>query len=251
MEKPSEKIIERIRRLLAMANDTSSPHEAGIAARRVQKLMEEYNLHNVESILSDLEDDANVGQETVTNFKVAGRSKKAAKECPPWVGRLSIAVARLFDCEVRITSAEPLTGVRGSVALAFYGYKTDLEVCKWTFEYLLNEVRRFNRQASKQYGKGNRELLGDYRLGLVNGILQVIKEAAREKELAKQAVTSTGTSLMVVKHDAIAKKFGEFRYGVARGKRVNATAWEHGVSDGKSVNLSRPLPGSVNRKALN
>lgn len=100
-KKPDEKILERIRRLLAMAKDASSPNEAGIAARRAQKLIEEYNLENIESILSDLEDDDNVEEEVVTKFKVAGNSKKVAKEIPIWCNRLSVAVARLFDCEVK------------------------------------------------------------------------------------------------------------------------------------------------------
>lgn len=244
------KVLERVRRLLAMAKDTSSPNEAGIAAHRAQKLMEEYNLENVESILSDLDDSGNVEEETVTGFKVAGNSKKAAKEIPAWCNRLSVAVAQLFDCEVRPVSTYAKTGVYGSVAISFYGYRTDLAVCKWTFEYLLDQVRKFNRNARKRYGQGNRSLLSDYRLGLIAGILGVLREAKEKKEQAKQAVASTGTALVVVKHDAIAKKFGPFRYQASRGSKVDARAWTEGVVDGRSVHLSQPIDGSTDRPAL-
>lgn len=250
-KKPDEKILERIRRLLAMAKDASSPNEAGIAARRAQKLMEEYNLENIESILSDLEDDDNVEEEVVTKFKVAGNSKKVAKEIPIWCNRLSVAVARLFDCEVKQASAYEKTGVPGSVAIGFYGYKTDLAVCKWTFEYLLDQIRKFNRDARKRYGQGNRSLLSDYRLGLITGVLEVLGEAREEKERTKQAVASTGTALVVMKHDAIVKKFGNFRYHASRGVQdVDARAWGEGVVDGRSIRLSQPLAGPAKKPAL-
>lgn len=228
-----QKILDRIRRLLAMAKDSSSPNEAAIAARRAQKLMEEYNIENVESIVTDLETDLNLGMESVTEFKVA--EGRRAKEVPSWTSQLAVAVARLFDCEVKIGRDD-----WGNAAIQFYGYKTDLAVAKWTFEFLLEQIRRFNNEARKQY-KGNRALLQDYRLGMIAGVYQVVKEAIAAKQAA---YTPVGTSLVVVKKDAIVKKFGDFRYRKAGTTKVDAFAYTRGVADGRSVQLNRPLTGS-------
>lgn len=231
--KADQKILDRIRRLLAMAKDSSSPNEAAIAAKRAQKLMEQYNIDNVESIVTDLETDLNLGKESVTEFKVA--EGRRAQSVPTWTSRLAVSVARLFDCEVKLGRDD-----WGNASINFYGYRTDLAVAKWTFEFLLEQVRRFNREARRQY-KGQRGLLEDYRAGVITGIHKVVDEARREKRAAH---TSTGTSLVVVKKDAIVKKFGEFRYKSTGNTRVDPTAWGKGVADGRSVQLNRPLSGS-------
>lgn len=241
-----EKILERIRRLFAMAKDSSSPNEAAIAARRAQKLVEEHNLDNVESILGDLEDDDSLGEERITKFKVAANSKKVAREVPLWVNRLAVSVSRLFDCQVKIVSAAEQTGVYGSKAIAFFGYKTDLTVCKWTFEFLLDQIRRFNRRARDEYGTGNRAKLGDYRDGLITGIHEVIAEALKAKKEAAQA-NSTGTALIVVKQDAIAKKYGDFNYTSRPTRLSDHDAYSRGIRDGRSINLSQPLSGPTNK----
>ena len=42
------KIMERVRKLLAMAKDATSPHEAAIAARRARSLMDKHQLEEHE-----------------------------------------------------------------------------------------------------------------------------------------------------------------------------------------------------------
>ena len=52
-----DKIRARIQKLLAMAQDSSSPHEAAIAAERVQKLMAKFNLEMADVIAEELQDE--------------------------------------------------------------------------------------------------------------------------------------------------------------------------------------------------
>ncbi len=47
-----EKIINRVKKLLALSNDTSSPNEAAIALKRVRSLMDKYQLTH-EDILTE------------------------------------------------------------------------------------------------------------------------------------------------------------------------------------------------------
>lgn len=246
MKKIDDKILERVRRLLAMAKDASSPNEAAIAAKRAQKLMEEHNLENIESILKDLEDDDSVDKDSVTDFKVMGKGARTPRSVPGWANQLSVAVARLFDCEVRIEGFVP-------VRIVFHGYKTDLAVCKWTFEYLIEQIRKFNANARKRYD-GDRTLLGDYRLGLITGILEIVNEAREAKEAAQRVESSAGSAsrgLVLVKKDAIVKKFGDqFKYRPVKGKSVNPSAWGDGVEDGRSVKLSQPLGGPDRQKQI-
>ena len=49
-DEKARKIRERIRKLLAMAGDASSPQEAAIAARRAKALLNEHNLSEADVI---------------------------------------------------------------------------------------------------------------------------------------------------------------------------------------------------------
>jgi len=44
----NEKIRERVNKLLAMANDPSSPNEAGVALQMASKLMVEHGLNHID-----------------------------------------------------------------------------------------------------------------------------------------------------------------------------------------------------------
>jgi hypothetical protein len=122
--------------------------------------------------------------------------------------------------------------------MMFYGYKTDLSVCKWTFEYLIQQFKRFNTAYLKRIG--DISLTADYRYGLLRGMLEVLEEALA----AKTAVQSTGTALMVIKNQLIEKKFGEFDYRKSRSYReLDPNAYLRGVRDGRSVQLGNPLEG--------
>ena len=239
MKEPvDKKILERIKKLLAMAADVSSPNEAAIAADRAQKLMQQYNIENAASILVDLEDDTCVEQFDTTDFKVS--SRRPPTSVPSWASRLAVNVSRLYDCEARITRA---TGGPGQVQISFYGYHTDLMACQWTYQFLIATIRRFNKAARANIT--SREGLNSYREGLVEGIVGNIKEMIK----AKEAVVSTNTGLMVVKKNVIAKKYGEFNYGKRR-IQTGGSAFSEGVEHGRSVRIQAPLTNSSDVKRL-
>lgn len=239
MKEPvDKKILERIKKLLAMAADVSSPNEAAIAADRAQKLMQQYNIENAASILVDLEDDTCVERFDTTDFKVS--SRRPSTSVPSWASRLAVNVSRLYDCEVRIT---PATGGPGHVQISFYGYHTDLVACQWTYQFLIATIRRFNKAA--RVNLTNRAVLNSYREGLVHGIVANIKEMIETKE----AVASTNTGLMVVKKNVIAKKYGEFNYRKRR-IQVGASSFDKGVEHGRSVRIQTPITNKSDVKRL-
>lgn len=88
----NKKIIDRIRKLLTMSKDSSSPNEAAIAAGRAAKLMQQYNLETAEVILSNITEDTITENSTNTKYSTF----------PSWASYLAIPVAHLNDCECRL-----------------------------------------------------------------------------------------------------------------------------------------------------
>ena len=143
-----DKILERIRRLLAMAGDTSSPNEAAIAAGRARKLMDKHQVSDMD--LKSMKDE---------DF---GQARYPLKR-KQWHGVLAVAMAWLNDCNVKTVE-----GKRGFSSMEFSGYLVDAVTAKELYLYLLAQA---DVQASKC--KGRKE---PFKTGVAAGVQAQVKE---------------------------------------------------------------------------
>lgn len=110
-----DRIIERIRKLLRLSQ-SANPHEAALAAERVQQMLSEYNL-TMDSIGCDAE--------TASARRVDRKTRKALEK---WAHALASRTAQVFDCKYYHS---PDTG-----ETSFVGVGADPEVCGWMYSYL-------------------------------------------------------------------------------------------------------------------
>lgn len=224
-----EKITTRIQRLLAMANDASSPHEAAIAARRAEALMRKYNLDEADVILKDMTDDDIVDIGANTGYKTM----------PAWHGTLSVQVAMLMDCECRAYAYHRRR------TITFLGQREDAQVAAYIFEYLVETIQRLSKKyrakMRKEKGAGHGTNMNLYRHGLNHAICQTIKEMIREKEEQMKQHTP-GTALVVAKKDLIIKKFGDTNYRTSKSMEINdPIAYLDGKADGENIRINPAL----------
>lgn len=234
-----EAIKRRIAKLLAIAEDNrANPEEAAAAAGMAEKIMRKFQLEHADLIMIELrKGEAMATADCVANAKT---NKTKAKEVPPWASFLAVAVGRFNHCGARIC-----TFADGNVGVRFFGYQADAELCKWMYDYLVATINRLAEEYkwSQDYIDNGRSVLTSYRRGVASGIISAIKKLEAERQ-AQQ--TSTGTSLMVVKQNAIVEKFGN----VFQTKRSNASsshrgdAFARGYEDGKNVDVGRRSIGS-------
>lgn len=225
MSKPEipDKVIDRIRKLLNMAADVSSPQEAAIAARRAEALMRQHNVESAASILEDLKKpkDNIVGQTVRANIW-----RKFSRSVPQWSQFIAKACADLFDCHVVKTMNLEL-----GWHITFLGYKTDVEVCAWTFSYLLANIKRL----SEKRVTFSRSAATAYHDGVTEAILINLAEAKRLKDLADRG-NSTSTALVVRKREAIEEQFGGINYKESKGrKHSDHMAYVRGRLDGDEI----------------
>jgi len=195
-DKEIEKIIARIQKLLAMAEDSSSPHEAAIAAGRAAKLLQKYNLDHADVILADI-DQSDFTEECTDSWH---------RRQPRWVDILGLPVAHLHDCEVRNRPTQR------RIYTEFLGIREDALVAIYVFEFLVGEINRL----AKRYREDNdwyfspppsRSDMYDFRLGASRGVCDVLGQLLNEKR-EKDAETSSGRDLVVVKRALIKEKYG-------------------------------------------
>lgn len=174
-----DKILTRVKNLLDMAKDASSPNEAAIAARRARSLMDK---HQIEE--GDLTDDTSTmkfGEHTVlrdTNQK--------------WHSWMVVAIAELNDCIVK--------GTYGGYK--YQGTKEDVELCAYMGDYIVSQCEYQYSVYSSLNGRAGGNA---WKEGFSNVICGRLQEMKRERQ-------TVGKGIMVVKAGLVEEHFGAPEY---------------------------------------
>lgn len=216
MKENKTTIIERVRKLLALAT-SSNEHEAALAAAHAQRLLAEHNLG-----MTDIE----FQQEAARANKVEAT---AAKTLPKWIWKLLGGVKQAFDCD-----CVHYSGGR----IVFIGVGADAQVAAYTFAYLDKTIRRLCRDFMKnhplRHRLSNRNIVlirQSYYLGASTTVYQML--------LRQKVETPVTTGALVPIKDALIKKvideMGDIKLRKARKSYVDPLAYEQGQRDGRNV----------------
>jgi hypothetical protein len=219
-------IIEKIRKLLALAN-SSNEHEAALAAAHAQRLLAEHNL-----AMADIEASHKPHSADTIETRVS-------KTLPKWLRHLSAGVCSAFDCQA---IHHPALGT-----LTFIGVGADVQVAAYTFAYLDKTVRRLCATYMKihsgmELANRHRELQRhSYYLGAVATITGRLREQKKE--------TPTTPGALVPVKEALIKRamsdIGPIRTMRSRRSYVDGHAYSSGEQDGRQIGISRGITGAV------
>lgn len=207
-----EQIIEKIRKIMALAENNPSENEAISAALMAQKLMAKYKISETE-VQTEVNDDSIDSLSVV----VSGKIQK-------WRLSLAIVIAKNFRCRVYL----------GGQAVVFFGHKNDTMICKEVYTSLykigVKLSDKAKRESRKKCGTA-KGIRNSFCLGFVSGI---------QEELEKQS-----TALMVIVpkevNDAYDKKMAGKGTRNVSVNAVNVDAYNQGVVAGKEAMQSRRL----------
>ena len=222
-----EKIIERVRKLLALSGSCNE-HEAALAAAHVQRLLAEHNL-----AMSELD----------AREEGAGEVElQVAKTVPKWISSLFATVAGGFDCFPIVSTTATASRLR------FIGVGEDPEVASCTMQYLMDELKRlasgYLRHTESKSGPlssaGRKRVRSSYLLGGVQGVRQALA--------AQKAETPTTSTALVPVKDALIRQFCAEQIGALRVQRnrrstVISEAFHKGREDGAALQMKKAIKG--------
>jgi len=220
-----ERIIERVRKLLALSS-SSNEHEAALAAAHAQRLLSEHNLS-----MSELE----------VQEEGAGEAElQVAKTVFKWLSSLFATVANAFDCFPIVTTTHTCSRLR------FIGVGDDPGVAACTLQFLIKELRRLasGYLRSLETGKGRlstadrQRVRSSYLLGGVQGVQQALA--------AQKAMTPTTSQALVPVKDALIRHYREEHLGELKTRRnrsstVLSAAFHQGRQDGAALQFKPVL----------
>ena len=240
-----EKAVDKIRKLLAMANDgRGNEQEAETAARQAEKMMRAYQIDAAECIMKELEtaDAFDRGVEAAYFGPVDPRHVPAGTS--GWVGVIAFGVAQAFTCKVDTVMTPQGVKVR------FSGFAMDVQLARWVYAYLCQTVYRLSVQNYKGMGATPAKAFRSGAAGTLQRRLFEIRDA-RNKENRE---ATSGTALVL--YDRKAQRVEEM-YGPQKTKQSKATvrdqaAYMHGREEAAKINIStnRPLDAPVQHQRL-
>ena len=230
-----EKVLKRIKKMLALADNNPSASEAAVAASMASKLMAKFNIEHSDVLLADLGEDSIIEHPTDVSW---------ARSAPKWVVKIIVATAQLHDCEARYNYSSKAGVQQTHVGVSFLGEKGDVIVAAWVFAYLLDELKRLGNVYSKSIGGATPPQRNCFRNACALEINFTLRRMLREKEEAL-ASHSTGKELVVCKRDLVKQKFN-VKYGKSKTTKFSdMAAAAAGAEAGRKVSIRTGIETSV------
>jgi hypothetical protein len=216
--------------------------EAMSAADMVGRLLERYALSM---------DEIEIRSSRCVQREVAlgGKRRRPIDACVP-------AIARFCDCKVWLAHAtEDHDTAAGGRPLGkryvFFGFETDADLATYLFAVIdravASETDNFKKMHPRLRAVRLRQGAASFQHGLVARVAVRLDTMHDEREASVQAQRSTGTALILAKHQVVDAAFHETAVRLvsmsAVGARVDGKAYREGWAAGDNVNLSRPVNG--------
>lgn len=229
-----DKIIERIKALLAMAGDTASPHEASIAAGRARKLMDAHQV-----TLADLKDDGGFGFREID---------KEYRYMPLYRNWLTLAVAQYNDCISIMTRKYKSTNNSYTFQTVFKGYENDVMCAHAMYDYLADTIDRLCASHIEPMGYTRYPAkIGDaFKKAASGEICARLRTMLKERTESIELRTKGGTSLVLYKMAAVEAEFKTKQTTMVKSFKIRTEdlvvrAREAGRKAGQSMDLHRSV----------
>ena len=159
----NDKIAVRIKKLLALANDSTSDHDSQAAMLLAQKMMAEHNLSMVDVDNTDLPTD-----KVAVDHNMSGDGRAIW-----WKKHLAPVIADNFKCFTYLKNHY------GKYSVQMIGLKEDIEIASQVFDYARDAITRFSReyvQSVKRPGMKTANIKRDWIKGFIAGLDAKFKE---------------------------------------------------------------------------
>lgn len=228
-----QKIIDRARKLLALADRNANEHEAALAAAKAHALLAEHDM----SITC-------VEEAQVSSSDLKQMDIMEAGSVATWKKELATGIAASFKVGAMQTSScvEDEYGelVRRKV-LSFVGLEADITLARETFVYLSSVVNRLAKRHARGMGKA---YATSFRIGCATRLSARLREWARRVQADLEAAgrsTAAGRELVVCKDRLIDEWRAQRGTVYWRNNPSSSDGYYAGKSAAEDVNLSHQV----------
>lgn len=236
-----EKILDRVRKLLELANSDNA-NEAASALGQAQKLMAR---HGIGEAMLAAEQPDEIGEIENDLLHTDGKAS--------WRTQLALRIGYANQCQVYSSGS----------TLRVVGHTKNRDTVRYLFTYAASEIDRLCIKALRERGNPGRTWANNFRHGAVEAIRDALLAAEKQARAEMRAeadrtdTLGTGASLVLVNQaieriDANANNVRQYcavnlhlRTRSAGGSRLDPSARQAGYRAGQQVDLGRGRSGAL------
>lgn len=216
------KLIERMKRLLAMSKDAGSENEAMIAARRLHSLLSQHGMS-----MSDLND---------TSEEVSSDLWEETNR--PYARTIAAAIAKLYYCEMYYMKVPRSK----TASFVFCGKEHHRAIAIQIAQMVIRVIARESiTESRKRFGTKDTHFVNSFRNGAAGRIANRCLDLIKEAKAGTLVDADTGNTLPALaslydSESAAVKAFFDTLSGMKAGKtRANMARGAEGVSAGRAA----------------
>jgi hypothetical protein len=227
-DQEKDKIIGRIKKLMALGMKAPETPEAQSAMAKAKELMDKHCLHTI-----DMNDDGTLDEKDILRMDIdfEGRSD--------WEAQIL--------CSVRDAFQVKYLWDKHNKKHLLIGSKTDIDFSSFLFKFVRLQIKKMG----DQYNYSAKDMY-TYYMGAALSAGKLINDAfgkaAIERAVRDGAISAENMALIVVKNDAVDRVFTKMFPKTSKGRIGAATgshsAFANGKRDGSTVKLNRQIGGN-------
>jgi hypothetical protein len=231
------RIIQKMKKLMAMAEGNANENEAMTAARQLQILLAKHNIS-----MSELD--------TPDEEKEQIESSSESHKCRPWKRVVALSIARLYFCEMYFTRMG-----NGKSSYFFVGTETNRNFAMQIFSMVVKSIEKDSRKQSKEiYGKEDSSFVNSFWSGAMHRISERCAEMIEEAKRG-EIVDDNGANLpaLVSVYEENNKRVSDFlskttfKSASSNTRATNSVGISRGKAAGDRVQLNRGIGGSATK----
>lgn len=217
-----KKILERIKKIMAVAKGSSFEGEADTAMKMAQSYMKQYGLS-----MSDVEFQEELKEKIIHDIMTGKENPRAIQR---WTQILAGVCGMIFDCQFVLVKDDPKD------RLSYIGYSNDVEMAKLLFGILYNSIRTHSRKLYPMKMSIFNKAKDSFRLGCC---IRLLERAHEEKQ--KDQKENNRYGLMVVEKGLRVKNWSDENLNITNSKvrngRILPSEYEKGRKHADSLDL--------------
>jgi hypothetical protein len=227
----TEKILERARKLLALASSTNE-HEALLAMERVRELYAKYNLEHM----------ASAGNDSFVHLVISHGKKRVET----WEQRIvSVLLEHFFVTALTFKQYDPIA-LEKVRATELIGTRENVLMADYVYHFLYQQTEFLADEASRTQRICGRSERNSFKLGVLEGFSKKLRSGEKSMHEANPTPTPVGNALAKFRGDT---KLDNYLAGIypnlvssrRSAPRVDANAYYAGSDAGKSITLNKPI----------
>lgn len=224
-------IVEKIQKLLALANATN-PAEAAVAVAKAHELMSKYNIHQA-TVHKNQED---------FKYILFDTQKERLNII---YSHLAAVLIQYYNVDVIFTKSFDVKNLKSTQVLEIYGRESNVLIAEYVLTYLVRTLDDLWKEHARQTGAQTR-LKKSYQVGVIAGFKEKIVNSlslSMEKKQDQGIVVSKGLLLKEKQErtEFIALRYPKLRYKTSSNGQIYNNEFEKGKVVGEHLEINKGL----------